>query len=112
LLPLVLVLAALQQKSSSSADFAVAYTMALLLVVEFRLWDDLCDVEVDRLEHPDRVLCQLASLGPFWGLVILLAVINFGLAVIVRAWWAAAPLMGLHVLLAVWYGWGRADRES
>jgi 4-hydroxybenzoate polyprenyltransferase len=105
LLPLVLVLAALRGRVSFSAEFAIAFTMALLLVLEFRLWDDLCDVNRDRRVHPERVLCRSASLRPFWGLALVLMALNFGLAALVRGRWAAAVLLGLHVLLAAWYGW-------
>jgi len=105
LLPLLLVLAALRERVSFSAQSAAAFGMALLLVLEFRLWDDLCDVQRDRHLHPKRVLCQSNSLRPFWALLVLLTAINFGLAVLVRGWWAATMLLGLHVLLAAWYGW-------
>ena len=78
--------------------------MALLLVFELRLWDDLCDVDFDRQAHPERVLCQAASVRPFWRAFFVLAAINFGLAQLFRGFWAVAILVGLHLLLACWYG--------
>ena len=62
-----------------NAETAAAYVMALLLVLELRLWDDLCDLELDRQIHPDRVLCQSASVRPFLGLFFILMAINFAL---------------------------------
>jgi 4-hydroxybenzoate polyprenyltransferase len=110
LLPLVLVLAALRERVSLSVQFAAAFGMAVLLVLEFRLWDDLSDVERDRHVHPQRALCRSASLRPFWGLVFLLMAFNFCLAMLVRGWWAAAMLLGLHILLAAWYAWRERAR--
>jgi hypothetical protein len=104
-LPLVLMLAALRARSIDPAQAAIALGMALLLVLELRLWDDLCDVPLDRQTHPERVLCRTASLRTFWDLFSLLAAINLSLAWLLRGWWAAALLLGLHLLLAAWYGW-------
>jgi 4-hydroxybenzoate polyprenyltransferase len=104
LLPLALVLAALREKASHLVQFAIAFAMAFLLVLQFRLWDDLCDVERDRVEHSERVLGRSAALWPFWGLFGLLMAINLFLAALVRGSWAAAMLLGTHVLLAAWYG--------
>lgn len=111
LLPLVLVVAALREKALQFGQLAIAFTMALLLVLEFRLWDDLCDVELDRISHPERVLCRVTTLQPVWALCGLLMAINVGCAWLARGWWAAATLAGLHGLLAAWYGCrGRSHR--
>lgn len=104
-LPLLLALAALRERARSPVELVVTLAMALLLVLELRLWDDLRDVDFDRQVHPERVLCQTASLRPFWQVFYLLVAINLGLAALVRGWWGAGLLLGLHALLAVWYGW-------
>lgn len=104
LLPLLLVVAALRQRVLSPAESTVALGMAFLLIVELRLWDDLCDVPRDRLVHPERVLCQSPSLRPFWSVFLVLAPINLGLTAWLRDWWGLAMLLVLHVLLAAWYG--------
>src|SRR5687767_11990474 len=75
-LPLVLVLAALREKSVLPAEFAAAFLMAALLVFELRLWDDLADLELDRQFHPERVLCRSASARPFLALLFVLIAIN------------------------------------
>jgi 4-hydroxybenzoate polyprenyltransferase len=105
LLPLTLVLAALRERVTNLAESAPAWWLALLLVLQLRLWDDLRDVEQDRQIHPERVLCQAVSLRPFWGLLFVLMAINLGLAMLLRGWHAVVLLLGLHSLLATWYGW-------
>jgi 4-hydroxybenzoate polyprenyltransferase len=104
LLPLLLVLAALRERVALNGETAVALVTALALVLELRLWDDLCDRELDRQIQPDRVLCQSASVRPFLVLLVVLMAINFALVVLLRGWWAGAILAGLHVFLAAWYG--------
>ena len=39
--------------------------LALLLLLQFRLWDDLADLPRDRVDHPARVLCRAATHGRF-----------------------------------------------
>jgi len=39
--------------------------LMVLLVAEFRVWDDLEDRDVDRQRHPERVLTD-GSAAPFW----------------------------------------------
>jgi hypothetical protein len=103
-LPLLLVFAALREKSVLPAEFAGAFVMAALLIFELRLWDDLFDLELDRTLHPERVLCRSPSLRPFRGLLFVLMAINFTLVALLRAWWGTALFLTLHVLLAAWYG--------
>jgi hypothetical protein len=57
--------------------------LALLLVILFRLWDDLADVAHDRAQHPDRVLCNVDDQQPFY-------------------WMVAAGLLLAALLLVVW----------
>lgn len=103
LLPLALVLAALREKSVLPAESAAAFLMAALLVFELRLWDDLCDLEVDRQLHPERVLCRATSVRPFLRLLFVLIAINFALVGLLRSWWGVALLLTLHILLLAWY---------
>jgi hypothetical protein len=44
----------------------------VLLVLQFRLWDDLEDVERDRLAHPERVLSR-SPVGEFRRLLAVLS---------------------------------------
>jgi hypothetical protein len=85
------------------SDLLVAWGMALLLFVEFRLWDDLSDRRQDCRDDPSRVLCQAASIRPFVVCLIVLAIINFGLAIERGPWLSVVILLALHVYLATWY---------
>lgn len=84
-------------------DAAIAFGMAVLLFVELRLWDDLCDREQDCRERPLRVLCRVASLRPFIGLLVVLMLANLVAVALRLPWQASAWLLGLHGHLATWY---------
>jgi SAM-dependent methyltransferase/4-hydroxybenzoate polyprenyltransferase len=43
-------------RPQGAADALLRVALAFLLVVQFRLWDDVADREHDRLRHPERVL--------------------------------------------------------
>lgn len=105
-LPLALIVtvpAVVSGAVSSASEFAVVWGMALLLVLEFRLWDDMYDREQDCREDPSRVLCQAESLKPF---VVLYGLLRIGnLALVVWRWVvpAIATLVVLQLLLGRWY---------
>ena len=40
--------------------------LALMLLLQFRVMDDLGDIRHDRLAHPERVMAKAASLAPFY----------------------------------------------
>ena len=103
LLPLLLALLASRERIVMPLEFAAAYLLALLLVFELRLWDDLFDREIDRQQHPDRVLCRAASVRPFLGLLFVTTAINFVLTAVLRPWWSLVALLALHLFLAIWY---------
>ena len=86
----------------SPLAFAHAAGLVAILVIQFRLWDDLEDRESDRLTHPDRVLTQ-GPIGVF-------AVALVTLAGIALAAFAPAPpaLLGLVALDAIaWWTYRR-----
>lgn len=62
LLPLALVIAAAGGTTRLFGRAAVA----LFVLIAMRLWDDLEDVEHDRVAHPERSLCRLNSLRAAW----------------------------------------------
>lgn len=84
-------------------EAAIVFGMALLLFVEFRLWDDLCDREQECRENPQRVLCRVPSITPFIVMLLVLVLINFLLVAWLLPWQSVALLLGLHGFLAVWY---------
>ena len=57
----------------STLRFLHALTLGLILITQFRLWDDLEDRERDRLVHPERVLTMTAT-GRFRVLLSVLVV--------------------------------------
>jgi 4-hydroxybenzoate polyprenyltransferase len=103
LLPLLLVLLALRERVIDPAELAAAFVLALLLVFELRLWDDVCDRELDRQVHPERVLCRAETVRPFVGLLLFMMGVNFTLVTVLRPWSSVVVLLALHLLLAAWY---------
>ena len=53
-------------------DSLLAWLLGLLMIAQFRVWDDLEDVDRDRTRHPQRVIVN-APPRPFHILVLLLA---------------------------------------
>ena len=62
-----------------NAGSALAFLLVACLVVQFRLWDDLEDVAIDRVEHPQRVLVR-APVRAFWLLLMAMSSITLALA--------------------------------
>jgi 4-hydroxybenzoate polyprenyltransferase len=88
----------------SAQTLAADAGLALLLVAQFRVWDDLADRERDARAKPHRVLVNAASTAP----AVLLCL---GLAAAGFAWSAMRDgaatsltiLIALNGVLAVWY---------
>ena len=53
-------------RSLSPAGLAVACMLGVMLLLQFRLMDDLGDIHHDRLAHPERVMARAPSLVPFY----------------------------------------------
>ena len=78
------------------------FPLAVFLLLQFRLWDDLADLRMDRIHHPQRVMSRSLSTGLFVGAAGLLAVVCGALT----AWSDPRKLIvlaGLTILLLVWY---------
>jgi len=88
---------------ASAVEMVQGLTLALLLVVEFRLWDDLCDREQDCSEDPSRALCQAESLQPFVVVLVILALASAGPTVWMRSWPGVMVFLLIHGALALWY---------
>jgi hypothetical protein len=84
---------------------AVAATLglAVVLLLQFRLWDDLQDLERDRCLHPERVLVR-ANPAPFRFACALLASANIALLVIAGSRGGAQILAGLDLFFWLAYG--------
>ena len=98
--PLALVIAAAARETGW--ELLPAAGFALLLLVQFRVWDDLADRHHDAIEHPERVLVRAPEVTPVIGLCGALAVLNLCLAV----WRDGSGIaVGLLALLDLGFGW-------
>ena len=86
-----------------AGKLAHAVLLALVLVLQFRLWDDLESLPEDRVEHPGRVLCQARSLTPFR--VLLGATTGLNTVLLLSAPWALMGYVALCALALAWYRW-------
>src|SRR5215207_5743265 len=80
--PLALVIALAASAGDLSADvFALDAAFALMLLAQFRSWDDLADRGHDAVTHSHRVVVQAASVAPLVAFSGGLAIVNICLAV-------------------------------
>jgi 4-hydroxybenzoate polyprenyltransferase len=92
-------------------QWAGATLTALLLLAQFRLWDDLADRERDRQTKPERVLVRVSAIGPFVAVCLALALINLTLAVVSgRGSTSVVACLLLNAAAAAWYAWRPARR--
>ena len=84
------------------ASLVVDSGFALLLLAQFRLWDDLADRARDGIEHPDRVLVRAREVTPAIAICGALAVLNICIAVW-RSGIAVAVLGGLNLAAGAGY---------
>jgi len=97
----LLVTAALWATSTTRTRAMIleSVAIAVLLLLQFRLWDDLEDRERDRAAHPDRVLVR-GLLAPFRRALAALGLTNVALFAAIDS---RAALTGLIVLdLTFW----------
>lgn len=100
-LPVVVFLAVPSLLSAGEGSRLAILLLLLGLVFQFRLWDDLGDVETDRTEFPERVLCRRRSVTPFYWLWLAVAM---GVVVLL---WAHRPLLLAYLVTVtaffLWY---------
>lgn len=92
--------------SESAARLGIDATFALLLLAQFRTWDDLADRHRDAMTHPQRVLVRATAtaLAPIVTCCALLAAVNLALALRRDASGVAAvALLTLMAALGAWY---------
>lgn len=79
-LPFSLYLTVVSQSASSLnlslLQYSMTFGLSLTLLFQFRLWDDLFDIDYDRRNHPHRILSKQARLSPFWILSFAVAALN------------------------------------
>jgi 4-hydroxybenzoate polyprenyltransferase len=112
--PVAAVIAAAAQMSGvpSLARWAIATPIALLLLAQFRLLDDLADRHRDRTSHPDRVLAARAQVTDFKVLCAALATVNVVLLFVWSGWPGAAALVALDAAAVAWYVWRPFQRTA
>lgn len=89
------------------AEWCLRWILALCLVVQFRLWDDLADVESDRVLHPSRVLCQAHSHQVFWRILGTLWIVNSVLIATFKSYTSLGVFLVLNVAYVLWYSMPR-----
>ena len=89
-------------------NLMLAFVLALSLLYQFRLWDDLSDREFDRLDHPERVLARTTSVTFFRTGVFVAFLYNFTLIGVSAgsSWQLKAIVFALlNGSFFVWYRW-------
>ena len=99
--------------ASSAGGAAVASTLAacviaLALIAQFRLWDDLVDRARDRNAHPERLLAAAATTAPFDRVLVLLGAANAMAILGMRGVPALLGFLLLSAAAASWYRWHRS----
>jgi heme O synthase-like polyprenyltransferase len=86
-------------------ELSLAALRALVLVMMFRVWDDLEDRAVDLRRHRDRVMVSSGRFAPFVALMVALAILGVGSVSLLPE---PAPRMIALVIAAgvvcAWYG--------
>lgn len=111
--PLALVIGAAASGGTLDAtSFALDATVALLLIAQFRSWDDLADRTRDAVSHPERVLVRATSTAPLVAFSGALAILNICLAVQRDASGIAVSVLAALIgTLGAWYSW-RSGRTA
>lgn len=81
----------------------IIIAIALSLVIQFRLWDDVADLPRDRVDHPDRVLCSAESFTHFYVMLIGLCLLNIAMTEIFISRRALIVLILLNIAYLAWY---------
>jgi len=88
----------------------VALTTCILLLFQFRLWDDIADRHWDRVRHPGRVLCGPVVISSFCMLVVFCGVASAAGTLFLGRLPGFGLLCGAGL---VWYGgFSQQSRQS
>ena len=89
-----------------------AVATLILLLLQFRLWDDLADVPRDRVEHPERFLPRCASFAPFHAALGAAGIAGLLTVGFLSGLYAALALAALNAAAALWYRRAPARRTG
>jgi len=87
LILLVFTASAITSSDRTLFEMTVTGSMLVLLIFQFRFWDDLADVSFDREYFPQRILAQCEHHQMFYPVVLLLAAASGGVIFVWRAEW-------------------------
>ena len=90
------------------AHAAADVLLALSLVTQFRLWDDLVDRDHDRQQQPDRILARAVDCVPFGVAAWMLGLGNALTLLWLHGERACLSFLLLNLMAALWYRWHRA----
>ncbi len=104
--PLAMLLAGAAALGSAAGweSFVAGTFIALLLLAQFRLWDDLVDVGRDRSEHPERALTRTNEHRSVVAVCVALGLAN---ALVLYHYAGSSALTGFvlfNAFLGFWYG--------
>ena len=88
---------------AAASTWMLNIVLAALCIMQFRLWDDLSDVDSDRAIFPERVLCQANSLVGFRIVLGLLFAVNVILLAAYKSELQLITFLVLNFLLLAWY---------
>jgi 4-hydroxybenzoate polyprenyltransferase len=88
-------------------EFPFSFVAIVLMLFQFRLWDDLADRDYDVVHHPYRLLSRCNRASSFYWLVAAGGFASFGFLLLLGR--AAAPFLVLCVATFYWYA-GVPDR--
>ena len=83
------------------SDILLCWVVALSMVFQFRLWDDLGDLPYDRIHHPQRVLCRTLSPDLYFHIAGIVGVVNAGLLMLLGRSYVGFALLNLAAV--AWY---------
>ena len=93
-----------------SGAFVESATQAFVLVLAFRVWDDLEDRNADRARHPERVMARSGRTAPFIAAIALLMVA--GIIWLLESRDPLARIVAIAIAacgLSLWYGTRRLE---
>ena len=85
-------------------EFVATVAQALVLVLSFRVWDDIEDRAYDATQHPDRVLASSTRIAPFVILAVALAAAGMIPAVLSARFAEEIAIINIPIIvLLAWY---------
>ena len=109
--PALVIVGASQLAAQSWRSVVADAFLAIVLLAQFRIWDDVADRERDAITHPERVTVRATTLVPLVVASALMGLGGFAIVVLRSSSPATAnALAGLNLMMALWY-WGRGARS-